>query len=76
MRNIASDTRDLSLGFESSEKSEGTLSVEYGHSDAIPGVSATPKRPQDRLLEILKKYLASHWMRPSADPLGTCASPR
>ena len=35
--------RDLSLGIEPSEKSEGTLPVELDRAEAIPGVSAMSK---------------------------------
>ena len=35
--------RDLSLGFESSEKTEGTLPEELDRAEAIPGVAGTSK---------------------------------
>ena len=35
--------RDLSLGFESSEKTEGTLPEELDRAEAIPGVTGTSK---------------------------------
>ena len=59
-RSSGAKRRDLSLGFKASEKSEGTLPVQCDHSEAIPGVRGTPKRPLDRLFAILKNYLVDH----------------
>ena len=60
-------TRFSHSDFESSRKSEGTVSVEYGHSDAIPGTRGKPKRPQDRLFKILKDISrATEWTRAPA----------
>ena len=60
MRTDAAFGRDLSLGINTSEKSEGTFSYQLDRSEAVPGVDATPKGRHDRVFSIFENYLEHH----------------
>ena len=60
MRTDAAFGRDLSLGINTSEKSEGTFSYQLDRSEAIPIGDAMSKGPLDRLFAIFENYLEHH----------------